>query len=89
MQAQHLEKEEEERRSRQDSRATSPDSGYNRNDPDDHGYDNRAFDTRADNNSESNQNTGLSNLEGTQRNGRVRQRQLSNPATNGIAETPT
>ena len=94
MTAQHLEKEEEERLSEENSRATSPDSGYNK-DTEDRTYDNRGFESSNRTENQTNQpdpsqSTGLTNLEsGSLKNGRIRQRQLSNPATNGVAETPT
>lgn len=84
MEAQQMEKELEERENRTDSRATSPDSGYNRKDSRDSGYDNRGFES-----AEPSHTTGSTVVDSNHRNGRIRQRQLSNQATNGIAETPT
>ncbi|XP_052278161.1 phospholipid-transporting ATPase VA-like isoform X2 [Dreissena polymorpha] len=83
-------KAETESQSTENSRATSPDSGYNRNDSKDLGIDNKALDLHHDSESAStsivvpNGSTEPSNM-----NGKLRHRQNSNTATNGIAETPT
>ncbi|XP_052793308.1 phospholipid-transporting ATPase VB-like isoform X2 [Mya arenaria] len=96
MKAQQMEKaqEEAEENRHDNSRTTSPDSAQNnpRKDSKDSGYDNKALDMKHD--LEDTKQNGQVEFENGaskngERNGHIRQRQLSNPPTNGVAETAT